>query len=42
MVGNEFWNFLAGDGTYNDLLYCFEQAGIELRPEIDEFFMRFK
>ncbi|MBN1399151.1 MAG: TdeIII family type II restriction endonuclease [Bacteroidetes bacterium] len=42
MVADEFWNFLAGKGTYNDLLDCFEKAGIELRPEIDKYFTRFK
>ncbi|MEW6614929.1 MAG: TdeIII family type II restriction endonuclease [Thermodesulfobacteriota bacterium] len=42
MVADEFWNFLAGEGTYNDLLDCFEQAGIELRPEIDKYFKKFE
>ncbi|MBM4166109.1 MAG: TdeIII family type II restriction endonuclease [Ignavibacteria bacterium] len=42
MVAEEFWNFLNGEGTYNDLLDCFEQAGIELRPEIDTYFSKFK
>lgn len=41
MVAEEFWNFLSGDGTYTDLLNCFEQAGIELRPAIDDYFARF-
>ncbi len=40
-VAEEFWNFLSGEGTYVDLLGCFEQAGIELRSEIDEYFQRF-
>src|SRR3990167_5120702 len=35
-IAEEFWDFLAGKGTYNNLLDCFEQAGIELRSEIDE------
>ncbi len=42
MVANEFWDFLGGEGTYNDLLNCFERAGIELRPEIDKYFEKFK
>lgn len=42
MVADEFWNFLAGEGTYDELLDCFEQAGIELRPEIDKHFEKFK
>jgi hypothetical protein len=41
-VGNEFWDFLGGEGAYQDLLGCFEQVGIELRDEIDEYFARFK
>lgn len=41
-VADEFWDFLGGPGTYNDLLDCFERAGIELRPEIDEYFHKFK
>ncbi|MEI6435405.1 MAG: TdeIII family type II restriction endonuclease [Bacteroidota bacterium] len=41
MVANEFWDFLSGEGTYNDLLDCFEKAGIELRPEIDAYFAKY-
>ncbi|OAV63178.1 MjaII restriction endonuclease [Bacteroidales bacterium Barb6XT] len=41
-VAAEFWDFLGGEGTYNDLLDCFERVGIELRPEIDQYFSRFK
>jgi len=41
-VADEFWNFLGGEGTYEDLLDCFEQAGIELRPEIDAYFGKFQ
>lgn len=40
-IADEFWDFLAGKGTYKNLLDCFEQAGIELRPEIDKYFSRF-
>ena len=40
-VGDEFWDFLGGTGTYQDLLDCFERVGIELRDEIDEYFDRF-
>jgi type II restriction enzyme len=40
-VAEEFWDFLAGRGTYQNLLDCFEQAGIELRPEIDTYFSKF-
>ena len=41
MVAEEFWDFLAGNGTYEALLDCFEAAGIELRPEIDSYFSKF-
>jgi len=41
LVANEFWDLLSGEGTYEDLLNCFEMAGIELRPEIDEYFSCF-
>jgi len=41
-VANEFWDFLGGDGAYSELLDCFERVGIELRPEIDEYFSKFK
>jgi len=39
-VANEFWDFLGGDGAYNHLLDIFERIGIELRPEIDDYFSR--
>ena len=39
MVGEEFWNFLAGgDDIYQDLLDCFENVGRRMRGEIDERF----
>lgn len=40
-VAAEFWDFLGGLGTYKDLLDIFERIGIELRPEIDEYFARY-
>ncbi len=40
-VADEFWDFLGGKNTYNDLLDCFERVGIELRQEIDKYFKRF-
>jgi hypothetical protein len=42
VVGKEFWDFLGGNGTYELLLGIFEQVGIELKPEIDARFARFK
>lgn len=41
-VANEFWDFLGGEGAYNDLLDIFEKVGIDLRDEIDEYFKNFK
>ena len=41
-VADEFWDFLGGEGAYQDLLSCFEKVGIELRPEIDQYFARFR
>lgn len=40
-ISEEFWDFLAGAGTYQILLDCFEQAGTELRPELDKYFAKF-
>ena len=40
-VGEEFWNFLGGEGTYLPLLDIFERVGIELRNEIDDYFKKF-
>lgn len=42
LIAEDFWNFLGGDeNTYQQLLDCFEEAGIELRPEIDQYFQKF-
>lgn len=41
-VAEEFWDFLGGEGSYLELLNCFERVGIELRLEIDEYFSKFK
>jgi type II restriction enzyme len=41
-VAEEFWDFLGGEGAYLELLNCFERVGVELRPEIDKYFSRFK
>jgi len=40
-VASEFWDFLGGDGAYDDVLVCFERAGFALRSEIDEYFRQF-
>jgi type II restriction enzyme len=41
LVGEEFWDFLGGEGSYRKLLQTFEEVGIEMRKEIDNFFKRF-
>jgi hypothetical protein len=41
MVAEEFWNFLGGENTYEQLLDVFEKVGMELRPEIDSRFQAF-
>jgi hypothetical protein len=42
LVGEEFWNFVAGEDVYNDLLDVFKEAGEELREEIDRKFAKFQ
>lgn len=42
LVSKEFWDFIGGINTYEDLLNCFENAGLILRPEIDKYFSIFK
>ncbi len=39
-VAAEFWNFLAGENAYEDLLECFENVGREMREEIDAYFAK--
>ena len=42
LVGEEFWNFLAGgDDVYEELLDCFERVGHALKKEMDKYFSRF-
>lgn len=42
LVGKELWDFIGGKGTYEELLDCFEKVGIELRPEIADYFKKFQ
>lgn len=42
LIAEELWDFIGGKGTYTDLLDAFEMAGIELRPEIDRYFEKFR
>lgn len=41
LVAEEFWDFLGGENTYDDVLKVFEDVGIALRPEIDTKFAGF-
>jgi len=42
LVGEEFWNFVASDNIYAELLDIFQKVGEELRPEIDRKFGQFR
>lgn len=40
-AAEEFWDFLGGHGTFQQLLDIFEKVGIDLRPEIDKYFAKY-
>jgi len=42
LVGEEFWNFVASDNIYEELLDIFQEVGEELRGEIDRKFAEFR
>lgn len=42
LVGEEFWNFVANDDIYNELLEIFQDVGKKLRSEIDKKFAELK
>lgn len=42
LVGEEFWNFVAGKDIYEELLDVFQKAGEQLRGEIDRKFLEFR
>jgi len=42
LVGEGFWNFVASDNIYNELLDVFQEVGEELRDEVDEKFAEFR
>lgn len=42
LVGDDFWNFVASDNIYNELLDIFQEVGEELRSEIDKKFAEFR
>lgn len=41
MVGEDFWDFVGGEGSYAMLLECFEEVGLQMRDEIDTHFEKF-
>jgi len=42
LVGDDFWNFVASDNIYEELLDVFQEVGEELRDEVDEKFAEFR
>lgn len=38
LVAEDFWNFLGGENSYDELLDSFEKVGIEVRDILDEYF----
>ena len=42
LVGDDFWNFVASDNIYNELLDVFQEVGEDLREEIDKKFAEFR
>ncbi len=38
LIGEEFWNFVAGNNIYKELLSIFQKVGEELIEEIDKKF----
>ncbi len=40
-VAKEFWDFIGGVGSYEIILDSFEEVGLEMRNEIDEYFKKF-
>lgn len=41
-VAEDFWDFLGGEGAYQELLSCFERVGLALRAEVRDRFARFR
>ncbi|MDP2730714.1 MAG: TdeIII family type II restriction endonuclease [Dehalococcoidales bacterium] len=42
LVGDEFWNFVANDNIYDELLDIFQEVGNQLRSEVDKKFEEFR
>lgn len=41
LVAEEFWEFLGGPKSFIQILKVFENVGIEMRDEIDNYFLKF-
>lgn len=41
LIASKLWDFFGGEGTYEELLRAFKEAGNELRGEIDTYLERF-
>jgi len=42
LVGEDFWNFVASDNIYEELLDVFQEVGEDLRAEVDKKFAEFR
>jgi type II restriction enzyme len=42
LVGKDFWNFIANDNIYEELLDVFQKTGEELRGKINKKFAEFR
>ena len=38
LIGKDFWDFLGGEGVYEELIEIYEQIGEEIRPVLDKKF----
>jgi len=36
LIGKDFWDFLGGNGTYEQLIKIYENVGEEIRPFLDK------
>lgn len=39
LIGNEFWDFIGGDGTYDIFLEAIEEMGVEYKEKIYKDFL---
>ena len=38
LIGKSFWDFLGGDGAYEEIIELYEKVGREIRPVLDQKF----